>query len=65
MTAPTLAEFKAWVQARQLAACNAIPVTPSEDLPDLFKRGARASTVIREIEVFTDALEKEAPCKSR
>ena len=61
MKDPTLAEFKRWIHARQAEAADAIPEAPSAELPDLYKRFARAATVIREMELFTDEIEKDAP----
>lgn len=61
MKSPTLKEFKEWIQARQTEAADAIPEAPSAELPDLYKRFARAATVIREMELFTDEIEKDEP----
>ena len=61
MKPTTLAEFKAWVHARQMAVANAIPDAPAAELRSFYTEFSRTRTVIDEIEKFTDSLEKDEP----
>ena len=60
MSKPTLKEFKLWIEARQTDAAKAIIDAPSGQIKEHYSQFARASAVIREIEAFTDELDRKS-----
>ena len=61
VTGPMLADFKAWVEAKQAKAYQGIADGDWSDLRSFYKQASEAEKIILEIERFTDELEKALP----